>query len=58
MNDCIRVCDYCSKEIEEGYISNDIYIICEECIKKVYTKEEFNKAYKNNDVFWTTFWNE
>lgn len=50
-------CDYCNKEIEEGYLGEDIYVICEECIKELYTYEEYNLAYEKGEVFWTTFYN-
>lgn len=54
----MRICDYCNKEIEDGYLGYDIYTICNDCIKKIYTEKELNKAYDNNEVFWTTFYDE
>lgn len=49
-------CDYCNEEIEEGYLRDDIYVICEECIKELYTDEEYNSAYEKDEIFWTTFY--
>ena len=54
----MRICDYCNKEIDEGYLANDYYVMCEECKKELYGEEEFNKKYYEGEIFWTTFYNE
>ena len=30
----MRICDYCNKEIDEGYLADDYYVMCEECKKR------------------------
>lgn len=52
----MSTCNYCNKDIEEGYIGYDFYVICNKCIRELYTDDEYEKAYQNNDVFWTTFY--
>lgn len=54
----MRICDYCNKEIDEGYLADDYYIMCEECKKELYREEEFNKKYYEGEIFWTTFYDE
>ena len=54
----MRICDYCNKEIDEGYLADDYYVMCEECKKELYGEEEFNKKYYEGDIFWTTFYDE
>lgn len=54
----MRICDYCGKEIGEGYLGYDINVICEGCIEKIYTKEEFEIDYKDGRIFWTNFYDD
>ena len=54
----MNICDYCQKKIDDGYLGNDIYVICDECIKKIYTKEEFEDEYEKGNIFWTTWYDE
>ena len=54
----MRICDYCNKEIDVGYLGYDIYTICEDCIKDLYSEEELDKEYEEENVFYTTFYDE
>lgn len=54
----MKKCDYCGKEIEEGYLENDSCVMCEKCIHELYTKEEYEIEFEKGNVFWTTFYNE
>ena len=47
----MRICDYCNKEIDEGYLADDYYIMCEDCKKEIYEEEEFNKKYYEGDIY-------
>lgn len=49
-------CNYCNKEIEDGYLKDDYYAMCEDCRHEIYTKEEYEKAYQDGEVFWTVFY--
>ena len=51
-------CDYCNKEIDVGYLGYDFYVIREDCIKDLYTKEELDDEYDEGNIFWTTFYDE
>ncbi len=48
-------CDYCNKEIKEGFLGEDFYILCLECILKLYTEDELNEGIKNGLIFWNVF---
>ena len=54
----MRICDWCNKEIEEGYLADDYYVMCEDCRLKIYDEEEFNDKYYKGEIFWTTFYDE
>lgn len=57
-NDGVRICDDCGKLIVEGYVWGDgEHIECEACLNNSTTKEEYNKAYENDEVYWTQ-WEE
>ena len=47
----MRICDYCNKEIDEGYLADDYYIMCEKCKKELYKEEEFNKNIMKEKYF-------
>ena len=54
----MRICDWCDKKIEEGYLADDYYVMCEDCRLEIYTEEEFNDQYYKGEIFWTTFYDE
>lgn len=54
----MRTCDYCQTKIDDGYLGYDYYVVCEDCIKEIFTIDEFNKAYKEGEIFWTTWYDE
>ena len=54
----MRICDWCNKKIEEGYLADDYYVMCEDCRLEIYTEEEFNDKYYEGEIFWTTFYEE
>lgn len=54
----MRICDYCQTEIDVGYLGYDIYVICENCTKKIFTEDELNTAYEKSEIFWTTWYEE
>lgn len=54
----MKSCDYCNREIEQGYLGYDFYIICEDCVKVIYSKDELDKKYEQNEIFWTTFYDD
>lgn len=55
----MRTCDICGKELQSGYVIADgeEYYCSDECLGKVYTKEEFNDLYDEDVAYWTT-WEE
>lgn len=48
-------CDYCNKEIKEGFLGEDFYTLCLECILKLYTEDELNEGIKNGLIFFNVF---
>ena len=54
----MRICDWCNKKIEKGYLVDDYYVMCEDCRLEIYTEEEFDNQYCKGEIFWTTFYDE
>ena len=54
----MRICHWCNKKIEEGYLVDDYYVMCEDCRLEIYTEEEFDNQYCKGEIFWTTFYDE
>ena len=54
----MRICDWCNKKIEEGYLVDDYYVMCEDCRLEIYTEEEFNYENYEGERFLSTFYEE
>ena len=39
----MRICDYCGKEMEEGYLYNYFDYFCENCVHEVFSDDDFEK---------------
>ena len=39
----METCNWCGKEIEDGYLADDYYVMCEECRHNIYSNDEFSK---------------
>lgn len=49
-----RVCDVCHRGMNEGFlIYGSEYYCSDECLATVYTDEEYNAIYDNDDGYWT-----
>ena len=53
-----RICDTCYKPMNEGYCINggEEYYCSDECLYKVYTKEEWDEICSGNDDSYWTEW--
>ena len=51
----MTLCNYCGKEICKGYLSDDYYLICEECKRKQRKEDELDKKYCEEGIFWASF---
>ena len=54
----MRICEWSNKKIEEWYLADDYYVMCEDSRLKIYDEEEFNDKYYKGEIFWTTFYDE
>ena len=54
-----RICNVCGKPIQEGYcIDNGLEYYCsEECLRKKYTKEEYEELFQAGAAYWSE-WEE
>lgn len=54
-----RNCCICGKHMQAGYVINDEQYFCsDECLGKIYTKEEFNDLYDEDVAYWTEWYDE
>lgn len=54
----MRICDYCGKEMEEGYLYNDLDYFCEDCVHEVFSDDDLDELYDSDEIFWTTFYDD
>lgn len=53
-----RRCVVCGKEMVQGYLVDDCDTYCsDECLHTVFTEEEYNEMYENDEAYWTE-WEE
>lgn len=56
----MRTCDICGKPMLDGFCIRDgmEYFCSDECLHKVYTEEEYQELYDNDQAYWTTWYDE
>lgn len=52
------ICNKCGEKIDDGYLVDEYYVYCNKCIKEMYTDKEMEEGYKDNSIFWTTFYDD
>lgn len=56
----MRTCDICGKPMLDGFCIRDgmEYFCSDECLRKVYTEEEYQELYDSDQAYWTTWYDE
>ena len=54
----MEICNWCGKEIGDGYLADDYYVMREESRHNIYSDDEFSKKYHDGEIFWTTFYDD